>query len=597
MPSSLDLLVSGPVVYLVTALLSVVASLLTLIASTLLLRRYRRTVARLMSATARGTADRAPDPATPLPAPNASSTPGAARHREPNLAERCFRASVDGPWRHARRYAAGGLLFATIVGWAAFQAFSQTQINPLRAATHPLQLLFLIWTFAWPVVLTANLVATTGWRKRCLVVMTYFAVLAMLGALLVLTPTEPAVQQGEVSVASWSGETPIRLLGKWIVFNLGPTLLVGMFRIRRVRAVAPLVLSFMTVVAAGLLAMVAAVWIYREPLGTVVTAVSGFLGLSFALTFVGCLLLLMVIACTSAALLGWCLLVWMRHAYLRKVISDQSLAIDAMWLVFATFYAAILIFVGPGWVLAVPVALAVFRMTVRTGNRSAASRAGVAEAGPALLVLRVFSLGQRSERLFELVSKYWRHIGNVQLIVGIDLATSTIAPHQFLAFVAGKLQGLFIDSSAAIERSAGQLDTRRDQDGRFRINDFYCHADTWQRVLVRLVSGSDAVLMDLRSFSPGNDGCVFEIKALLNAVPLERLLFVIDATTDKVFLNRTLAQACRELSSASPNVGLQSEAVQPFELESLRQNAIEELLRLLCTAAAGGLERRPRYAS
>lgn len=591
MPSSPYLLNSGLLVLSAIVLLTVMASTLTLIASTILLWRYRRTVDRLMSASAAGSDEGAPGRAPfGQDAPHAALPSGAASSPDRNLAEQRFRLSVDEPWRCARRYAVGGLLFAAVLGRAAWQAFSQTQINSLSAAAHHYSFLFLIWTLAWPVVLTTNLVAASGWRKRCLVVLIYFFTLALLGTLLVTTPTEAPVSLGGVSIPDWSGETPVRLIAKWSLFNLAPTLLIGVFRNRRIRAVAPLVLGFMTVVSAGLLGVMAAVSVYWESTIAAVTAVSHFLGVDVLWPFIGCLLLLLAVSCIPSGLLGWGLLVWMRRGYQCKSVSDQSLAIDALWLVFATYYAAILAFAGPGWALAALVALLVFGMTVRIGNRHGLSNVAGGETGPALLVLRVFSLGQRSEKLFELVSKQWRYIGNVQLIVGLDLATSTIAPHQFLAFVSGRLPWLFMNGRAAIERSAGQLDNRRDRDGRFRINDFYCHADTWRGVLVRLVSGSDAVLMDLRNFAPGNDGCVFEINALLNTVPLQRLVFVIDATTDKAFFNRILATACRELSADSPNPGLLPDAVQPFELASLRQGALESLLQRLSLASASGVQ-------
>jgi hypothetical protein len=89
------------------------------------------------------------------------------------------------------------------------------------------------------------------------------------------------------------------------------------------------------------------------------------------------------------------------------------------------------------------------------------------------LVLRVFALGHRSEVLFDAVTRHWRHLGYVRLIAGTDWALSTIAPHQFLAFVTGTLEHLFISSEWAIENAFVGLDNRRDHDGRFRINDFF----------------------------------------------------------------------------------------------------------------------------
>ena len=57
-----------------------------------------------------------------------------------------------------------------------------------------------------------------------------------------------------------------------------------------------------------------------------------------------------------------------------------------------------------------------------------------------------------------------------------------------------------------------------DPDGRYRIKEFFCYNDTWQMTMERLAAASDAVLMDLRSFSRVNQGCIFELGRLLDGV-------------------------------------------------------------------------------
>ena len=103
-------------------------------------------------------------------------------------------------------------------------------------------------------------------------------------------------------------------------------------------------------------------------------------------------------------------------------------------------------------------------------------------------------------------------------------------------------------------------------------------------MLLRLVKSTDVVLMDLRSFAQNNAGCVFEIKELLNSVPLERLVFVVDGTTDKRFMKQTLEESYRELRSNSPNREISLSALQPFELQSLGYSDLQRLLKKLCIA-------------
>jgi len=600
MPSSPFLLHSGFGIMGAISLVAFVASFLTLMASTFLLWRYRRAVARLMSAQAREAEHRLASGAQSEPASSPSPEDSDAIEAdaisfsgENHLPDRLYRQMTSEPRRHACEHALAGVLFALLVGLAGFFAFSQTEVNYLRAALHPLQFLFLFWTFVWPSVLTTNIVAVNSRRNRWLNVMIYFVLLVAFGGLLALTPTEATLQAGNLSLPAWSGETPTRLVAKWNLFNLAPTLLIVTFRNRRLRAVAPLVLSFMTVVSAGVLSVIAAAFVYRELSVRAMAWAADTLGLNVIAAFIGYFLLLCTVACLLFGMLGWRLLVWVRRAYQRKTVSDQSLAIDALWLIFASFYAVMLAAAGPGWAVSALVAFFVFRIAVSVGNKRIRSRSDSRDYNPALLILRVFALGKRSEILFDAVTKCWRYVGNVRLIAGTDLALSTVAPHQFLAFVSGKLNQLFIRSGAVIDRSLATMDSRRDADGRFRINDFFCHADTWQGVLMRLIQSADVVLMDLRSLTETNAGCIFEIKALLNAMPLERLVFIVDDTTDKNFLNQTVQEACRELRPDSPNMGLTPSALQPFELNSLGYSGVQGLLRQIC--AAVGL-RHPRLS-
>jgi hypothetical protein len=97
------------------------------------------------------------------------------------------------------------------------------------------------------------------------------------------------------------------------------------------------------------------------------------------------------------------------------------------------------------------------------------------------------------------------------------------------------------------------IDPLPDPDGRYRVTEFFCHDDTWQATLRRLVAVSDAVLMDLRSFSPSNQGCVYELGRLLDAIDLRRVVFVTDQTTDRPFLEATLKALWSSLAKESPN--------------------------------------------
>ena len=66
-----------------------------------------------------------------------------------------------------------------------------------------------------------------------------------------------------------------------------------------------------------------------------------------------------------------------------------------------------------------------------------------------------------------------------------------------------------------------------------------------------MVQQGDVVLMDLRSFSMSNGGCVHELRHLAECVPLGRCVFVVDATTDLGYFRSVLREG---LAHAGPHV-------------------------------------------
>ena len=75
------------------------------------------------------------------------------------------------------------------------------------------------------------------------------------------------------------------------------------------------------------------------------------------------------------------------------------------------------------------------------------------------------------------------------------------------------------------------------------FDDFFCHDDTWRLTVTRLAREADAVVMDLRGFTSANQGCIFEIEHLAVAVPLQRVVLLVDKSTDVAFLKQVLRRA------------------------------------------------------
>jgi hypothetical protein len=301
---------------------------------------------------------------------------------------------------------------------------------------------------------------------------------------------------------------------------------------------------------------------------------------------------MILIGFAAFAVVGAGLLAFIRRRYEAKRLSDESLTIDTVWWLFVFGHAVGLAFEHPLAPLGGIVAMAAFKIGTRVGF---ARRTDVGSARK-LLLLRSFSIGARSERLFDTLEKHWRRVGSIQMIAGADLATRTVEPHEFLDFVTGRLARRFIDRPATLDRRLREMDLLPDRDGRYRVNDFFCYDDTWRTVLSSLVHQSDAVLMDLRGFSRRNAGCVFEIGELFRLVPLDRVLFIVDRETDSAFLDQTFGRAAALASVGSaPGVGSQAQP-RLFTYTPLDMRALERLLRALA-AAAGSRATRVRAAS
>jgi hypothetical protein len=127
---------------------------------------------------------------------------------------------------------------------------------------------------------------------------------------------------------------------------------------------------------------------------------------------------------------------------------------------------------------------------------------------------------------------------------------------------------------------------------RFRINQFFCHPDSWQMTMRELAQRSSVVLMDLRSFSPSNQGCVYELEQILQSVHLRRVVFVADSSTDRTFLEQTLQRLWTEgVFETSPNARVADPRVQLFmghveDVGDLRRLIQRMLLPLASPAVA-----------
>lgn len=164
---------------------------------------------------------------------------------------------------------------------------------------------------------------------------------------------------------------------------------------------------------------------------------------------------------------------------------------------------------------------------------------------PMLLVLRVFQRDRAMRRLFDEVVERWRLSGQTCLIAGTDLIERTLDAADIFTYVDGRLEERFIRRVDEIPARLAAFEMQPDAEGRYRVNECYCHDSTWRETLDALVARSDVVLMDLRSFQRRHAGCRFELGVLARAPRLARVVLLTDTQTDR-------ATAAAEAAAAPP---------------------------------------------
>lgn len=524
--------------------LILIAAILTLPLCLALLALYRRAVLRSMARTS-PTALAAQSRTRDIK-PGSAATPPAPLHFEVVAATSSTLSSpLHAAIRRSLRAASlihviAGLVYALVLS-GAWMRFSWSDGGFVLA-----RFLWLLSCYAWPTALTVGLVVATTTRQRLAVGLAYVLMLfAFAGWGLVRNPSLSALD-----IASF-----------WAITNLPATVLLLAFLHRRIRAVGPLVLAFMVVAVIGSQVAVGLAG-QREATLRGVIEVGSVLGLGGVQIFWG----LMLAGAAIAGLIGWQLLKWLGHRHVARHSSDQGLTLEAMWLLFAVVQTVSFAFEGLAWMASGVLAFAAWKLVTTAGFRLAGlGRSSPAAAGheparaqapvqtPALLLLRVFALGARSERLFDALGKRWLRIGNIDMIAGPDLATTAVEPHEFLDFVGGRLSRQFVRDETDLARRFTARALGPDPDGRHRVNEFFCHDDTWRPTMLCLAQAANVVLMDLRGFTPQNHGCRYELQQLLDFVPLEHVVVLIDTDAPRDFIEGTLGTLWQASRADSPN--------------------------------------------
>jgi len=159
------------------------------------------------------------------------------------------------------------------------------------------------------VVLTIGIVSAPTRRAKALTTAGYFLVLMAIGAFAMSRSPD----------LTWP-----QVFGSWALYDLPPTVLLLTFLSRRIRAVGPLILTFILLALIGSGAVIAVVG-SQERYIRAILGVTTSLGIGGTGTFVA----MLVIGFLLFAIVGWAALIWIGRRYQAKKISDESVTVDA----------------------------------------------------------------------------------------------------------------------------------------------------------------------------------------------------------------------------------------------------------------------------
>jgi hypothetical protein len=494
------------------------------------LRWYARSVATLMREPA-NTKPRAAPPVLPQSGPDAQEPGPLFAIVDPRdvQAPAAGRLSVAWSSRVAAAYVGGAAVYSLVV--------TVLKMGPAGFERPFVAWFAAWWANGWLIVPTLMILLVLGGAATLRLALAY---LIAGGVMLSLVTLARQAMRGSFNTGPLTN--PLGLLVIIGFTAAVPLALIVVTGWRRIRAVMPLALAVTLVFGFGAMffreALVRAFDL--ESIREILLSVS--VRTSAGAAYYGVFMLIAL----PVGWLAWRLLRRLAAAFDRKRFSDVQLVVDCWWLI-ATAEQIASAFVpayGVGGIAGGLLAFVAYRATVAMVLRFWPEPG--AGARRRLLLLRVFGYQARTESLFDRVADRWRLHGPVQLIAGADLAARTADPGDILTFVGGRLADQYVAAADQAASRIARIDLAPDPDGRFRVNEVYCRHDTWRPSLQALLDQSDAVLMDLRSFSRSNAGCIFELEQLVLRVPLDRIVLVCDKTTDLALAGAVLADAWKD---------------------------------------------------
>lgn len=166
-----------------------------------------------------------------------------------------------------------------------------------------------------------------------------------------------------------------------------------------------------------------------------------------------------------------------------------------------------------------------------------------------LLALRVFGSPYLTD--FLRLTGSWQWLGTTQRLDGPD--TTGEKWSDVLNYLTGRIDRSIVEDQNELSQEIKKIKSDPDKYLRFPLNSMQCMNETWKDALQYLLNRADVVVMDFSFLSPRNLGVAFETGKLFDQFGKERVLFLINDSTDMGVLEEIMNRAWNNRSAHSPN--------------------------------------------
>lgn len=162
-----------------------------------------------------------------------------------------------------------------------------------------------------------------------------------------------------------------------------------------------------------------------------------------------------------------------------------------------------------------------------------------------MLTLRVFNSKHMDN--FLVLIKSWRYLGSIMRLNGPDTVDDK-------SYTKEDLLLQMIKDNGELHKALAELDLSPNWKGKYAINGMQCTNATWKDAIHALIEKAFIIVIDLSAVSEKNKGLTYELNKIVNEIPLQKVVMLMDHTTDEAVLYGMFKEICDNIKEGSPNL-------------------------------------------